>query len=161
MKIRPEKRYMQEAINETLVGLNKKHGGPFGCVIVNEKTGKVIGKGHNTVWKDTNPTHHAEINAISDACKRLKTIDLSDCILYSTVEPCPMCLSAIHWANISKVVYGASIKDSRVLGFDEISLSDKAFNRTAQLNITFVSGFMLKETKELFKIFKSKGIKTY
>ncbi len=152
-------KFMKDAIEDARIGLDYKTGGPFGCVIV--RNNRIVGRGHNTVLQDTNPTHHAEINAISEACKKLKTIDLSECILYSTVEPCPMCLSAIHWAKIKTVVYGAEIKDAKKYGFNEIHLSDKAFNRTAGLKIKFISGVMLNETKELFEIFKKKNIKTY
>jgi len=156
---KPIKKYMEEAIEDAELGLDYKEGGPFGCVII--KGNKILGRGHNTVLRDKDPTHHAEINAISEACKKLKTIDLKGCVLYSTVEPCPMCLAAIHWAKIDKVVYGASIKDAKKGGFNEIHLSDKAFNRTAHLKIQFVDGFMLKKTLELFKVFKAKKIKTY
>ena len=93
----------------------KNHGGPFGCVIV--KDGEVVGKGHNEVIKNNDPTCHGEMMAIHDACKSLNTFDLSGCELYTTGEPCPMCLSAILWANISKVFYGCNIYDTEEIGF--------------------------------------------
>ena len=93
----------------------KNHGGPFGCVIV--KDGEVVGKGHNEVIKNNDPTCHGEMMAIRDACKALNTFDLSGCELYTTGEPCPMCLSAILWANISKVFYGCNIYDTEEIGF--------------------------------------------
>jgi len=151
--------FMQGAIEDAKLGLDYREGGPFGCVIV--KGNKIIGRGHNTVLRDKNPTHHAEINAISDACKRLKTISLKGCVLYSTVEPCPMCLSAIHWAKIKSVVYGATIEDAKKEGFNEIQLSDKAFNKIAHLKIRLKGEVMQKESKELFKIFRKKDISTY
>ena len=93
----------------------KNHGGPFGCVIV--KDGEVVGKGHNEVIKNNDPTCHGEMMAIHDACKSLNTFDLSGCELYTTGEPCPMSLSAILWANISKVFYGCNIYDTEEIGF--------------------------------------------
>lgn len=108
-------KYMQMAIKEAYKGINEGHGGPFGCVIV--KDNKVIAKGHNEVLKNNDPTCHGEIMAIHKACKKLKTFDLSGCELYTTGEPCPMCLSAILWANISKVYYGCNIVDTENIGF--------------------------------------------
>ena len=93
----------------------KNHGGPFGCVIV--KDGEVVGKGHNEIIKNNDPTCHGEMMAIHDACKALNTFDLSGCELYTTGEPCPMCLSAILWANISKVFFGCNIYDTEEIGF--------------------------------------------
>lgn len=101
--------YMQQAIEEAYEGINNKHGGPFGCVIV--KDGKVIGKGHNRVLKNLDPTAHGEVEAIRDACKNLKTFNLDGCELYTTAEPCPMCLGAILWSNIKTVYYGCNKKD--------------------------------------------------
>jgi len=152
--------FMRKALKEAEKGMMNKDGGPFGCVIV--KDGKIITKAHNTVLKNNNPTQHAEINAISKASKKLKNQDLNGCILYSSVEPCPMCLSAIHWAKIGKVVYGATIDDSNnISGFNEIHLSDKDFNKIANLNITLIPGILKDDAKELLKRFKSLGIKTY
>ncbi len=108
-------KYMQMAIKEAYKGINEGHGGPFGCVIV--KDNKVIAKGHNEVVKNNDPTCHGEIMAIHKACKKLKTFDLSGCELFTTGEPCPMCLSAILWANISKVYYGCNIVDTESIGF--------------------------------------------
>lgn len=108
-------KYMELAINEAKEGIMKNHGGPFGCVIV--KDGEVVGKGHNEVIKNNDPTCHGEMMAIHDACKALNTFDLSGCELYTTGEPCPMCLSAILWANISKVFYGCNTYDTEEIGF--------------------------------------------
>ena len=110
---------MQEAIKEAKKGIAKKHGGPFGAVIVCK--GKVIAKAHNTVLA-SDATSHAEINAIRKASKKLKRFDLSDCEIYSTCEPCPMCFYAIQWANIKKVFYGASSKDASKIGFRDKEL---------------------------------------
>ncbi|MDE6047222.1 MAG: nucleoside deaminase [Anaeroplasmataceae bacterium] len=110
-----EKKFMQMAIKEAQNGIRKGHGGPFGAVIV--KNGVVIGKGHNQVVKNNDPTCHGEIMAIHKACKTIQSFDLSGCELYTTGEPCPMCLAAILWANISKVYYGCTIEDTAKIGF--------------------------------------------
>lgn len=108
-------KFMRMAIKEAKKGIESHHGGPFGAVIV--KDGKVIGKGHNQVLKNNDPTCHGEIMAIHKACKNLKTFDLSGCELYTTGEPCPMCYAAILWANIDKVYYGCTIQDNENIGF--------------------------------------------
>lgn len=108
-------KYMRMAINEAKKGITIKHGGPFGAVIVKDDV--VIAKGHNMVLKNNDPTCHGEMMAIRKACKKLGTYDLSGCELYTTGEPCPMCMSAILWANIEKVYYGCNIKDTEDIGF--------------------------------------------
>ncbi len=113
--IKAGNKYMSLAIDEAFTGINNKHGGPFGCVIVKE--GKVVGKGHNKVLINKDSTAHGEIEAIREAERNLDTFDLSGCELYTTGEPCPMCLYAIMWANINKVYYGCTIKDNASIGF--------------------------------------------
>ena len=103
------------AIIEAKRGIRAGDGGPFGAVIV--KDGVVVGKGHNQVLKNNDPTCHGEVMAIHKACKKLKTFDLSGCEIYTTGEPCPMCMAAILWANIDKVYYGCNIFDTQDLGF--------------------------------------------
>ncbi len=107
--------YMQIAINEALDGITKGHGGPFGSVII--KDGEIVGKGHNRVLKNNDPTCHGEIDAIRKACYNLDTFDLSGCELYTTGEPCHMCLCACMWANISRIYYGCTIEDNARIGF--------------------------------------------
>ena len=108
-------KYMQIAIDEARKGIRDEDGGPFGAVIV--KDGVVIGKGHNKVLKKNDPTHHGEISAIRMAARRLRRYDLSGCELYTTGEPCHMCLCACMWANISKIYYGCTIADNGRIGF--------------------------------------------
>ncbi len=115
-------RYMQMAIEEARLGIHRNHGGPFGSVIV--KDGKVVGQGHNMVLKNNDSTAHGEISAIRDAEARLGTFDLSGCELYTTGEPCSMCLAACMWANIGKVYYGCTIADNADIGF-----RDEKFDR--------------------------------
>ena len=110
-----KKHFMNKAVEAGLEAIHKKEGGPFGAVVV--KDDKIIGYGKNQVEKETDPTAHAEVVAIRNACKNLGDRDLTGCILYSSCEPCPMCFGAIYWANISKVYYGCSIIDSSGIGF--------------------------------------------
>ena len=107
--------YMQMAIEEARAGITKGHGGPFGSVIV--KDGEVVAHGHNRVLKNNDPTCHGEIDAIRKACYNLDTFDLTGCELYTTGEPCHMCLCACMWANISKIYYGCTIEDNSAIGF--------------------------------------------
>lgn len=107
--------FMREAIEEARQGIHSGHGGPFGAVIV--KDGKIIGRGHNQVVANNDPTCHGEVQAIRDACSKLGTFDLSGCEIYTTGEPCPMCLGAILWANIDKVYYGCNVYDTENIGF--------------------------------------------
>lgn len=119
--------YMKTAIEEAENGIRNGHGGPFGCVIV--KDGRIIGKGHNEVIKQNDPTCHGEIMAIHDACKSLGTFDLGGCELYTTAEPCPMCLGAIMWANIKKIYYGCTIYDTEKIGFrDAVFFNDPDYS---------------------------------
>lgn len=112
-------KFMSEALNEAYEGIKNHHGGPFGSVVV--KDGEIIGRGHNCVLRDNDPTLHGEIQAIRDACKNTGTHDLSGCELYTTAQPCPMCLGAILWAGIDKVYYGCNIDDTEKIGFrDEV-----------------------------------------
>lgn len=113
------KDFMAEAIKEAYDGITNKHGGPFGSVVV--KDGKIVGRGHNRVLFNNDPTCHGEVEAIRDACKNLGTYDLSGCELYTTAEPCPMCKGAILWSNIDHIYYGCTINDTDKIGFrDEI-----------------------------------------
>ena len=112
-------KFMSEALNEAYEGIKNHHGGPFGSVVV--KDGEIIGRGHNCVLRDNDPTLHGEIQAIRDACKNTGTHDVSGCELYTTAQPCPMCLGAILWAGIDKVYYGCNIDDTEKIGFrDEV-----------------------------------------
>ncbi len=129
VKIETEDIYMGEAIAEALYGIYNKHGGPFGCIIV--KDGKIVGRGHNMVLENNDSTAHGEITAIRVAEENLKTYDLSGCVLYTTGEPCPMCLYAILWANIDHVYYGCTIADNADIGFRDEMMDDIAGGREA------------------------------
>lgn len=107
--------FMKEALNEAYQGIEDGHGGPFGAVIV--KDGEIVGRGHNSVLKNQDPTCHGEVMAIHDACKRLKTFNLEGCDIYTTGYPCPMCMGAILWANIDRIYFGCNVTDTEIIGF--------------------------------------------
>ncbi|MBA6153502.1 nucleoside deaminase [Gelidibacter maritimus] len=117
MKTENKNKFMLEAVNAALKGMNNNEGGPFGCVIV--KDGKIIGRGNNKVTSHNDPTAHAEIIAIRDACKNLNSFQLEGCEIYTSCEPCPMCLGAIYWARPDKVFYGCSQEDAADINFDD------------------------------------------
>ena len=109
-----DKLFMREAIrlaNESV----ERGGGPFGAVIV--KDGEIVAGSSNSVTIDNDPTAHAEVNTIREACRKLRTFDLSGCTIYTSCEPCPMCLGAIYWARIGKIFYGNTRKDARDIQF--------------------------------------------
>ena len=113
---------MREAIKEAESNLLTDEGGPFGAIVVKE--GKIVGKGHNKVLKNNDPTCHAEVEAIREACRNLGTYDLTGCELYASSYPCPMCLGAIIWANIKKVYYANSAEDAGAIGFRDDYIND-------------------------------------
>src|SRR5579872_4641212 len=112
-----KKAFMREAIRISIQMMRRGKGGPFGAVVV--RKGKIVGKGWNQVTSGNDPTAHAEIVAIRDACLRLKTFQLDDCELYTSCEPCPMCLSAMYWARLKKVYYANTRKDAADIDFDD------------------------------------------
>ena len=122
--------FMQEAVAEAKNGIKKRHGGPFGCVIV--KDGKVIARGHNQVLRRHDATCHGEMMALRKASRVLKTFDLSGCDVYTTGEPCNMCLSACIWANINHIYYGCTIQDNSKIGFRDKDI-DKIFGGREKL----------------------------
>ena len=117
-------KYMNLALDEAYRGIRDGDGGPFGSVIV--KDGEVVASGHNEVLKRNDPTCHGEMMAIRSACARLGTHDLSGCQIYTTGEPCPMCLGAIMWANIEKVYYGCNVEDTTIIGFRDEKFFERA-----------------------------------
>jgi tRNA(Arg) A34 adenosine deaminase TadA len=112
-----KEKFMREAIRLSIQMMRRGKGGPFGAVIV--RNGKVVGRGSNQVTSANDPTAHAEIVAIRAACQRLKTFQLEDCELYTSCEPCPMCLSAIYWARLRSVFYGNTRKEAAKIDFDD------------------------------------------
>jgi tRNA(Arg) A34 adenosine deaminase TadA len=112
-----KEKFMTEAVNAALKGMNNNEGGPFGCIVV--KDGQIVGRGNNKVTSTNDPTAHAEVNAIRNACKNLDSFQLDGCEIYTSCEPCPMCLGAIYWARPDKVYYGSNQSDAANIGFDD------------------------------------------
>lgn len=110
-------KFMSDAIEQSRTGMKNNEGGPFGAVII--KDGKIVGTGNNQVTSSNDPTAHAEVTAIRDACKNLNSFQLDGCILYTSCEPCPMCLGAIYWARPDKVFYANTREDAANIGFDD------------------------------------------
>lgn len=129
---------------------------PFGAVVVRGET--VIAEGHNCVWQTCDPTAHAEIVAIRKAAGALQTIDLSGTRMYTTCEPCPMCLSAIHWARIDAVYYGAAIADAQAAGFGELAFPAKDLARMGGSSLQVEVGPIERECVELFAQWKKSGL---
>jgi guanine deaminase len=112
-----EQQFLERAIELSRLGMQGGHGGPFGCIIV--KGDEIVGEGSNNVTSSNDPTAHAEVVAIRDACKRLNTYQLTGCDIYTSCEPCPMCLGAIYWARPERVIYANTKEDAAAIEFDD------------------------------------------
>ena len=112
-----DKKFMLKAIEYAQNGMDTNEGGPFGAVIV--KDGKIVGRGNNKVTSTNDPTAHAEVVAIRDACKNLNTFQLDDCVIYTSCEPCPMCLGAIYWAGLDQLYFANTKEDAAKIQFDD------------------------------------------
>lgn len=115
--------FLELSAKEAEMGVRMGEGGPFGAIIVNDKN-VVVARAHNMVLQTNDPTAHAEVTCIRKACAKLGRFDLSDCVIYSSCEPCPMCFGAIHWAKIKKCVFGATAEDAARVGFDDKFIYD-------------------------------------
>jgi guanine deaminase len=146
--------YMRLAIRKAQDGMAAGQS-PFGAVIV--QGGNIVAATHNTVWRDGDPTAHAEVNCIRAAARALKTITMHGCTIYSTTEPCPMCLSAIHWAKIDRVVYGATIADATAAGFCELQVDAKLLAKMGKSHLEIESGLLSKECADLFAEWLASG----
>ena len=144
-------KFMKQAKQNADNGINKKEGGPFGAIITDEE-GNIISNGNNQVLKQKDPTAHAEIVAIRNACKKLNKYDLSNCILYTSCEPCPMCLSAIIWANIQKVYYACTRKDAASIGFRDDMIYE--YLKGNDNNVIDLEEIDRDECTEVFKEYK-------
>ena len=154
-------RYIEVAKELAEENLVTNDGGPFGACVV--KNGKIIGKGSNSVIKDNDPTAHAEINAIRNACKNINSYDLNGCELYTTSYPCPMCLSAIIWSNIKRVYYGNTKEDAEEIGFRDDFIYEYIKNLEEDKmdkSVLNLKSIDREETIELFEKFKNKEDKT-
>ena len=153
-------KYMEIAKDLAEDNLITNAGGPFGACVV--KDGEIIGRGSNNVLLNNDPTAHAEIMAIRDACKNINSYDLSGCELYTSCYPCPMCLSAIIWSNINKVYYGNTKEDVSNIGFRDDFIYDYINKLTNNINSDTLSLECMdrNETIETFNKFKDKENKT-
>ncbi|WP_087941480.1 nucleoside deaminase [Algoriphagus faecimaris] len=148
-----QKEFMRKAITLAKEGMEAEKGGPFGCVIV--KDGKIIGKGSNSVLKNNDPTAHAEVVAIRDACKNLGHFQLEGCEVYTSCEPCPMCLGAIFWARPSKVFYACTKEDAADAGFDDDFIYEEIKVDPADRKIPMLNG-MREASQKIFELWKEK-----
>ena len=146
---------MRLAIDKTCEGIAAGQT-PFGSVIVSGET--VVAVAHNTVWRDGDPTAHAEINALRQAARALRRINLSGCTLYSTCEPCPMCLAASHWAKIDRIVYGATIADAQAAGFCELCVPAVQLAQLGGSHLRVETGPLRQECTELFARWRAAGL---
>jgi tRNA(Arg) A34 adenosine deaminase TadA len=150
-----EREFMQQAIHKAQEGIAAGQS-PFGSVIVRD--GAVVAATHNTVWLTTDPTAHAEVNCIRAAAASLRTIFLHGCTLYSTTEPCPMCLSAIHWAKIDRVIFGATIADAAAAGFCELQVDARVLAEMGKSPLRIESGLLRAECADLFRQWQKAGL---
>lgn len=142
-------KFMQVAIEEAKTGISSNDGGPFGAVVV--KNGKIIGRGHNRVAKNNDPTCHGEMEAIRDACSNISSFDLKGADIYTTGQPCVMCLGAILWANINHIYYGCSIAENDMIGF-----RDNVFSDTLKINMDALQNKISQiDHEECLQLFRS------
>jgi tRNA(Arg) A34 adenosine deaminase TadA len=148
IKEKLSEQYMNRAIKEAAKNLRSMHGGPFGACIV--RNGKILAACRNTVLKN-DATCHAEINAIRQASRKIKSFDLSGAVIYSTTEPCPMCFSAIHWAGIQVIVYGTTIHDAARSGFRELKIRNTVLKSLGKSTVEIHAGYMVEACQKLFR----------
>lgn len=151
-----EENFMMEAIRLSKMGMDNNHGGPFGCVIV--KGDEIIGRGWNQVALTNDPTAHAEVTAIRDACRNLNSFQLEGCEVYTSCEPCPMCLGALYWARPAKIYYANTRNDAAEIGFDDSMIYEEIQMPLPQRKIS-ISGLGREEALKVFEEWKKKGDK--
>ncbi|MBF2079791.1 MAG: nucleoside deaminase [Synechococcales cyanobacterium T60_A2020_003] len=140
--------FMREAIAQSAYSVHSGQGGPFGAVIV--QNGQIVARGHNQVTPTNDPTAHAEVVAIREACKTLNTFQLDGCELYTSCEPCPMCLGAIYWARLDRIVYANTQQDAADIGFDDQFIYDEINRPVAERKLPMTQ--MLRE--EALQVFQ-------
>ena len=128
--------FLREAIRLSIEKMEGNEGGPFGAVIV--RGGQIVGRGWNRVTSTNDPTAHAEIVAIRDACSRLKTFSLAGCEIYTSCEPCPLCLAAIYWSRLDRIYYAASCDDAAAIGFDDRTFYRELAKPAAERSVPMV-----------------------
>ena len=140
--------YMRRAIEAAREGLQKGEM-PFGACIV--QRGRVVAAVHNVARERMDITAHAEMHAIQEACRQLRTLDLSGCVIYSSCEPCPMCFSACFWAKLDKIVYGSRIEDAERVGIWQIPITSSTMKQLSRSSLEIVGDLLREESVELFK----------
>jgi guanine deaminase len=146
--------YMDRAIAKAREGIAAGQM-PVGALLVRDRT--IVCAVHNTVWRDLDPTAHGEMNAVRRAATALRTVDLAGSTVYVTLEPCPMCLGAMHWARVSRVVYGASIADSAAFGFSELAIPAVDLVRLGRSALRVDAGPRRQECLGLFEEWRTSG----
>ena len=148
---------MREAIQQSLEGMERNEGGPFGAVVV--KNGEIVGRGNNRVTSSNDPTAHAEVVAIRDACKNLGRFELTECEIYTSCEPCPMCLAAIYWARIERIYFGCTRNDAADIQFDDAVIYNEIPKPLEQRKIPTLP-LLRDEALVVFRAWQEKGDKT-
>lgn len=148
-----QEQFMAEAIALSQHAVDSNTGGPFGCVVV--KNGEIIGKGQNRVTSNNDPTAHAEVEAIRDACKNIQSFDLHNCEIYTSCEPCPMCLGAIYWARPKIVYYGNTHSDAASIGFDDSMIYGQVSKPINERSIP-MENLLRSEAFNVFKAWENK-----
>lgn len=152
-----DQKFMKRAIQLAEEGMDAEIGGPFGAVIV--KNGKIIAEGCNRVSSSNDPTAHAEVTAIRNACEKLGTFQLEDCVIYTSCEPCPMCLGAIYWAHLDAIYYACDREDAAHIGFDDQFIYDEIDEKIENRRVKFVN-LSREEALSVFKKWDLKENKT-
>lgn len=153
-----DERFMRLALDACRVGVAKGQS-PFGACIVRD--GEVLASTHNHVWLNTDPTAHAEVICIREACHRIKSIHLPGATIYSTTEPCPMCFTAIHWARIDRIVYSARVEDADQFGFNELKVTNQQLKTLGGTGVQLVPDFLRAEALEIYRNWQSRSGQAY
>ncbi len=151
-----EEKFIKEAISLSQKAVRNNAGGPFGCVVV--KGNKIIGRGYNQVTSTNDPTAHAEVIAIREACQTLGTFQLDDCEIYTSCEPCPMCLGAIYWSRAKMIYYANTREDAAKIGFDDSMIFEEIHTDLKERKIPLIH-LGLQEAQRVFKEWSEKKIK--
>ena len=151
-----DQHFMRLAIQKTREGIESGQT-PFGACLVSSDE-RVTALAHNNVWEKLDITAHGEVETIRMACISVGSIDLTGSTIYSTTEPCPMCFSAIHWARISRIVYGASIADAQAAGFNELAISSDIMKREGKTEVIIEGGCLAAECAGLFREWQQRGL---
>ena len=155
---REDERFMRLALDACRQGIDAGQS-PFGACIV--RRGQVLACEHNHVWLNTDPTAHAEVQAIRRACTSGNALHLTGATIYSTTEPCPMCFTAIHWARIDRIVYAADVADAQRFGFNELAITNAALQQAGGTTVTLVPNVLRPEALTLFQHWQHEGGRAY